>query len=382
MLPQQGARALGRPLADSGIVAAGRMARQARRFGWAALLALDLLLGAAVWLFHLTDYGLAGALSDLLFLLLVGLLGLLSLRLAPRLADGRARRAARLAALLPLSGGAFYVVALPFALAGIVLLPWASYRMAYAVEEMAAERPIQQTLSPGRTWLARVYFQPVGDNAGYRGHVWIRVAPPALPFLERRTYYLPVTRVADGQWQEYVTWLDDDTLDVAETHERVSVGPTRTRLPGFVAVPLGWLVNLAWAVDPAVGAPLADLPIYPGRLLGGDAAYSGESASLQRWYVLARERPDRVADWYREALATPPWSLEGAKLNRRENVPDRPTWKHYCLEAVRQAPDGSARIYYWEIMGFDQPRQRVWVNVSTPRPNHVVCQPYVNQPPD
>src|SRR5579885_2374143 len=210
MLPQQGARALGRPLADSGIVAAGRMARQARRFGWAALLALDLLLGAAVWLFHLTDYGLAGALSDLLFLLLVGLLGLLSLRLAPRLADGRARRAARLAALLPLSGGAFYVVALPFALAGIVLLPWASYRMAYAVEEMAAERPIQQTLSPGRTWLARVYFQPVGDNAGYRGHVWIRVAPPALPFLERRTYYLPVTRVADGQWQEYVTWLDDD----------------------------------------------------------------------------------------------------------------------------------------------------------------------------
>jgi hypothetical protein len=31
-------------------------------------------------------------------------------------------------------------------------------------------------------------------------------------------------------------------------------------------------------------------------------------------------------------------------------------------------------------MGFDRERDYVWVNVSAPQPNNVVCQPYVNQP--
>src|SRR5207248_4845165 len=58
---------------------------------WPLLLLLNLVLGSLVWAFHLTDYGLAGAIADLWFPLCVGLVGVLSLRYAARLRSPLAR---------------------------------------------------------------------------------------------------------------------------------------------------------------------------------------------------------------------------------------------------------------------------------------------------
>ena len=131
--------------------------------------------------------------------------------------------------------------------------------------------------------------------------------------------------------------------------------------------PFGFAVERLWTVS-------------PGRRGQRQDVFQASAGALVE-VSLPREHPDRVADWYRQSLAEPPWSLANDKLNRRESVPGRPTWKRYCLEAAREEVDGARRTYYWEIMGYDQDRQTVWVNVSTPRPNNAVCQPYVNQPP-
>ena len=80
------------------------------------------------------------------------------------------------------------------------------------------------------------------------------------------------------------------------------------------------------------------------------------------------------------ALDSSPWSLVDSKLNRRDNLPNRPPWKRYCLVAERLTSGGDRQRFYWEVMGFDRGQEYVWVNVSAPRPNNVVCQPYVNQP--
>jgi hypothetical protein len=348
--------------------------------GWPLLLGLNLALGALVWVFHLTDYGLASALSEWWFPLVVGLVGLFSLRYAARLPKALPRALVRLGAAVTLSGGGFYVVALPLALAGIVLLPWAFYRLAYGLEEMAAETAIQDVVSPVGTWSARVYFQPVGENAVYNGHVSVRAAHPALPLLERRLYYVPATRVATAEPAAYVRWVDDDTLYVAETNDLISVAPQRARRPTFLAVPLGWLVQLRSSLDPTHAASLRDVPMYPGRVQNEGAGYNAPADTFQRWYGLPRQHPDEVVDWYRTALASPPWSLVDSKLNRRDNIPNRPPWKRYCLVAERREAGGDRGIYYWEVMGFDRERDYVWVNVSAPHPNNLVCQPYVNQP--
>src|SRR3954471_20177987 len=204
---------------------------------WPLLVLLNLVLGSLVWAFHLSDYGLAGALADWWCPLCVGLVGLLTLQYAARLRGPLPRALVRSGAVVTLSGGGFYVLAFPIALAGIVLLPWAFYRLANGLEEMAAETLVQDVASPSGTWRALVYFQPVGDNAGYNGHVSLRAAHPGLPWLERRIYYVPVSRVATAAPAPYVRWVDDDTLYVAETNELVTVGPQRSRRPAFVAVP-------------------------------------------------------------------------------------------------------------------------------------------------
>jgi hypothetical protein len=279
-----------------------------------------------------------------------------------------------------LSGGGFYVVALPLTVAGIVLLPWAFYRLGNGFEEMAAETIVQDVASPSGTWRALVYFQPVGENAGYNGHVSLRVAHAGLPQLERRIYYVPVSRVATADPAPYLRWVDDDTLYVTETNELISVAPQRSRRPAFVAVPLGWLTQLRDGLGPSLSASLRDVPRFPGRSTNEGAGYNTQSDTFQRWYAIRGEHPDHVADWYRRALDSSPWSLIDSKLNRRDNLPNRPPWKRYCLVAERLAPGGDRERFYWEVMGFDRGQDYVWVNVSTPRPNNVVCQPYVNQP--
>ena len=139
-------------------------------------------------------------------------------------------------------------------------------------------------------------------------------------------------------------------------------------------------MQLRTSLDPGLGASLRDVPVFPGRPQNEGAGYNAQADTFQRWYALPRQHPDQVADWYRTALASSPWTLVDSKLNRRESLSNRPPWKRYCLVAERLAPGGESQRFYWEVMGFDREGDYVWVNVSAPRPNNVVCQPYVNQP--
>ena len=252
----------------------------------------NLVLGSLVWAFHLTDYGLAGAVADLWFPLCVGLVGIVSLRSAARLRSPLARALVRSGAVVTLSGGGFYVVALPLAVAGIVLLPWAFYRLANGLEEMAAETVVQDVASPSGAWRALVYFQPVGDNAGDNGHVSLRVAHAGLLQLERRIYYVPVSRVATAEPAPYVRWMDEDTLYVAETNELVSVAPQRSRRPAFVAVPLGWLMQIRESLDPSLTASLREVPRFPGGSVNEGAGHNSQADTFQHWYAIPGQHPE------------------------------------------------------------------------------------------
>jgi hypothetical protein len=353
-----------------------------RRYAlWPALIALNLFLAALLWLFQFTDYSLPGPLADVAFPALVGLLGILTFRAACSLPRRSARLAGRCCSLPAILGGGFHLVAYALAILGIVLVPWATFRLVFNIDEMLNEVRIQRVASPDGSRVADVYYRPTGARGAGGGRVLVRVRQAWPPLLEREVYFVGASGVATEQPTDYVTWVDDDTLYVPETRELLTVGSLRPQPSPLVWVPWNALVHLAWLVKPDLAPPLADVPIYPAQPLDDRVDFHAYPNTWLRSYRLPRQRPEDVAAWYRDQLAQSPWTLVSEKLNRRQtNVPGR-QWLRYCFTAERE-DHGQRRTYYVQATGFSVNALNTFVNVSTPGPMDAACDDYLNQLPE
>ena len=77
--------------------------------------------------------------------------------------------------------------------------------------------------STGYMSLATSAFFGVGAYTGGNGHIYVRVKYRCFPIVERDIYYVDES-FADEETDDYLYWLDDDTLYISETEEEVEVG--------------------------------------------------------------------------------------------------------------------------------------------------------------
>ena len=344
------------------------------------MIALNLVLAALLWLFHFTDYSLPGPVADVAFPALVGLLGILTFRATRSALGDPARVAARWCCGPAMLGGGLHLVAYALAIVGIVLVPWATFRLVLNIDEILNEVRIQEVASPDGTRVADVYYRPTGARGAGGGRVLVRVRQSWPPVLEREVYFVGSSRVATEEPLDYVTWVDDDTLYVPETRELLTVGSVRPQLSPLIWVPWNALVHLAWLIKSDLAPPLADVPIYPAQTLDDRVDFQAFPNTWLRSYRLPRQRPEDVAAWYRHQLAQSPWTLVIEKLNRRSAGVAGRQWLRYCFAAQRE-DHGQRRTYYVQATGFDVNPLNTFVNVSTPGPMDAACDDYINQVP-
>jgi hypothetical protein len=213
------------------VAVASRQASSAIK--WTVII-VNLALGTVLWFGYFTDYSLAGVVLDLAFPPAVGLVGLVSmLWLAARsLADKRRGCLSALLCLPSFAGGC-----LPVALTALMILPPFTLGFMFAVDEMAGETRIQQAVSPDGSRVAEVYFRGVGAYSGGNGRIFVRVKPRWFPLIERDIYYLSRS-YASEETEDYLHWIDDETLFISETGQEVKVGVIGFEIPSFLLIPI------------------------------------------------------------------------------------------------------------------------------------------------
>jgi len=195
-------------------------------------LGINLALGLVLWFGFFTDYSLAGTVPDFLFPPLVGLVGFLSWRSAKNAPNKIMKRVQKLFSLPSFIGGC-----LPVPLMTILIIPPFTLGFLFALNEVGGETRIQQAVSPDGSRMAEVYFRGVGAYSGGNGRIYVRVKYCWFPFVERDIYYLGKS-FADEETNDYLHWVDDDTLFISETQREVKVGTIDTEIPVFLSVPL------------------------------------------------------------------------------------------------------------------------------------------------
>lgn len=205
------------------------------------LMALNLLLGVPLWLLLSSDLTLANNLANYLLPPLIAVFGLISLRNLRRSRQPtdfpRSRLAPILSCLPSITGGVPSIL-----LAIIAILPPVVFVVMlggmFAVSENLNKTVIQEAPSPDGWKTAEVWFYPVGAYTGGSGRIAVKLRYRYVPLLRREVYNLSNSYEADGESQEYLTWLDNDTIQLAEEEEPLAVGQVDWHLPWFIAVPV------------------------------------------------------------------------------------------------------------------------------------------------
>ena len=214
---------------------------------WKVIAALNLALGALLWLGYLTDYSWVGTLPDILFLLLVGVVASVSLDELGETASASAEKVVRWARLPSRIGVGVAVLSVI-----LMLIPPFTLGFIFMMTEMGKDVLIQRAVSPNGLRVAEVYFTPVGAYGAGNGHISIRLKPRWFPLVEREVFYLNAS-YADEDTSNYVHWVDDRTLYVSEVQEEIHPGIVKVQLAPILAFPLN-LLRCYW---PWRGASLA-----------------------------------------------------------------------------------------------------------------------------
>lgn len=165
---------------------------------------VNLVLGFVLCSIFLTDYSWNGLTLDLLFPLVVFVVGAITLVfLLIR------KRLSKIRALVFLPSGigvALYISALPV-LIGTVFL-----------RSGPPDRLVQQSVSPDGHWTAEAYFRPMGALGD--DQFYVRVQHSLFPFLERRVFF----RYNYYSFEDCLLWGDDNTLYIAGIQQGVKIG--------------------------------------------------------------------------------------------------------------------------------------------------------------
>ena len=204
------------------------------------LIAVNLLLGAVLWLGYCTDYSLRGVFADVAFIIGVTLVASITFYRAGNLRDKSLRRLRRLACLPSLIGGGPFLLFLTMVIA---LFPVMGLGIIFFVGEVMGETVIQRALSPDGTRYANVCYQGVGAYSSARGRVFVRIVPRWMPVIEREVY-AQLRSYADEDAVEYLHWIDNRTLRITgEPEERggkvedIEAGHVEFSVPVFITAP-------------------------------------------------------------------------------------------------------------------------------------------------
>lgn len=345
------------------------------RSHWKLVLTINLLLGIALWLSFFINVSLRGTISDILFPPIVAFFALLTLGALP----SEKRKIGIFAYFPSFGGGCLYLL-----MGLIMIIPPFTLAFLFGASEIADEVRIQQIASPNNIDFAEIYFRPVGAYTGGSGRIYIRIVNKYVPFIERDVY-AGKTYMADEKTTNYVQWLDDNTLYVSETDEKVSIGGVKPKIPTMAIVPLmivGFIQNQI--KESQLTAPLNDIPIYSGRRDNESTSYWEVEKTSERIYFLPQGQIDEVYDWYQKNLSKSPWEIIDKQI-----VPNSdPAYQGYdtyvyCITALKR-DSNQTTTYYFEIAelhGLLEPDYRlidpnVWdvrVIAATPNPDSIYC---------
>lgn len=340
---------------------------------WKLVPGINLLLGVALWFGSFTDISLRGTIPDILFPPFVAVLALISLGIIPT----EKKKFGMLANIPSVGGGCLYML-----MAFIMLAPPFTLAFLFDASEIAGEVRIQQIASPNNINFAEVYFRPVGAYTGGNGRIYIRVVNKYIPVIER-DIYAGKTHTADEKTTNYVQWLDKNTLYIAETGERMSIGNIKSELPSIAFVPIMVAGFIQGQVkESQLTAPLRDIPIYPAMIEHESTSYWDVLKTGERIYLLPESHIKQVYDWYLSNLSEAPWEIIDSQTTPYPySDPIYEGHDAYCITA--QKHDGNQiTIYYFEISedygpGPDiNPKPASWnvrVIASTPNPDGTVC---------
>jgi hypothetical protein len=205
------------------------------------LLGVNLLLGLVLWLGITSDLEWTSDVVNYLFPPAVALLALISWRRLRRSRPNSSGKRAQLWQDLcfapSFAGGVPYLILMLVALVPPILFATLLGGM-FSLSEHLNAVVIQEAQSPDGNKTAVVTFYPVGAYSGGSGRITVELHYRYVPFVQRSVYYLPASYEAYGDPQEYVTWLDGDTLQLLEENEPLAVGRVDWHLPWFIAVPV------------------------------------------------------------------------------------------------------------------------------------------------
>lgn len=216
--------------------------RPDRRVRW--IIVLNLVLGVLLWIALCSDLELASTLANVLLPPIIGLIGVVSLRALWRHFRTRSSRRERLIPLLScvpaIIGGIPYVL-----LALVAIIPPIVFAVIlggmFALSENVNRSIIQEAQSPDGWKTAEVWFYPVGAYSGGNGRIEVDLRYHYMPFVRREVYYLSDSYRADNSPQEYVSWLDDDTLRLLEEARPLAVGRVKWHLSWMVTLPIAFV---------------------------------------------------------------------------------------------------------------------------------------------
>jgi hypothetical protein len=157
---------------------------------------------------------------------------------------------------------------------------------------------IQKIESPNQINIAEVYFRPVGAYTGGSGKIYIRVTNKYVPFFERDVYS-GKTYTANEDTTNYISWIDNNTLYVAENDEKISIGEIKPETPTIAVAPLmiaGLIQNQI--EESQLTAPLQDIPIYPAVRNHESTSYWDIKKTSERIYFLSKGDLEEVYDWH------------------------------------------------------------------------------------
>ncbi len=189
-----------------------------------ATIIFNLVLCSLLWLGYSTDYTWYGNLSDWLFPPIVGLIALVSYPSLTAIPNRLWRIVLRIFSISSIGGGCFPICVI---LVGLAIAPLGVMFMA---DEINNEVSIQQSISPDKDKIADVYFRGVGAYDGGNGRISVRVRDRWFPIVEREVYFLS-NSYADKTTNNYLHWVDNDTLFMSEENIEVKVGKVQFRVP-------------------------------------------------------------------------------------------------------------------------------------------------------
>jgi hypothetical protein len=225
-------RRLRQPANEGSIEQSGIPVAQSRTIAsraWKAMIMGSFALGLLLWFFYLTDYSLAGTLSDIFLPPIVFVLGIFAFTWARHGPSKDIRIASRLLTLPAIIGGALYVI-----LAGLIFLPPYTLRSMFLMDEIKTETLVQQVKSPDGSRIAEGYLRWGGYSGSFNKPVFVRVKYTLFPVVERDVYRSAM-HTESNESVTLVSWKDDNNLAIS-TGELVEVGSIRTEVPSLLVM--------------------------------------------------------------------------------------------------------------------------------------------------